>query len=565
MRPRADTLLVWTGAECINGCGACPIDRTAAPLGATVADLQRAALAAPASDSALAVLVGGEPLLRPDLARLAAVLRARGYVPGLVTTGRPLVYPQIRERLRRIGAGYLRVQLFGVSATHDQATAVAGGFEQAVTGVRAWAEELGGECDVDVVLTIRDRPLAAIAAEVEALANLIATSAVQLVIAIDPALQKADRNGLQAALAALAGWKDAPQRPLLAWEGLAEAPAGTLVIPPLPPAFTAATPRASCLGRIGSHADWSGVAAQSVQANSFNFVRTAASVAWTAQAEACTAYASGRRADPSRSLWLIEGDRLVEYATDTGDFAARDVARIKDELSHLFLDRAPAGVLDNFTEGMRRVLPDATCARCLNRERCGHRYRVIDGPPFAREEAWIAAYVAGLRGRVLDVGCGEQLYREVIAPLLRAGAVQYTGLDPDEPSLASARAALPDGRFFLGGIEDYRSGAERYDHILCLRSLNHVFDLDLAIARMADLLAPAGALLLVETTPFAMVRRAEQVAAADRAPRGGHQHFRNVASEEVIPYARRRGLRVVEHHAASRENTNEWILLLRRT
>ncbi len=564
MRPRADTLLVWTGAECINGCGACPIDRTTAPGGVTVADLQPAALPPPACDSTLAVLVGGEPLLRADLARLAAVLRARGYVPGLVTTGRPLVYPQIRERLRRIGTGYLRVQLFGVSATHDQATAVAGGFEQAIAGLRAWADEPGGGCDVDVVLTIRARPLAAIAAEVEALANLVAVPAVQLVVAIDPILQKADRDGLRAALAALAGWNDAADRPLLAWEGLTDAPPRTWVIPPLAPAFTAPTPRASCLGAIGSGADWSGDAAEATHANSFNFVRTAASVPWTAAAEACTAYASGR-GDASRTLWLVEGDRLAEYATDTGDFAPADVARIKDELSHLFLDRAPAGVLDDFTNGMRRVVPDVVCAACANRERCGHRYVVIEGPPFAREEAWIAAHVAGLRGRVLDVGCGEQLYRDAIAPLLRSGAVQYTGLDPDEPSLASARAALPEGRFWLGGIEEYRGGAERYDHILCLRSLNHVLDLDLAIARMAELLAPGGALLIVETTPFAMLRRAEQVAAADRAPRAGHQHFRNVAGEEVIPYARRRGLYVVDHHAASRENTNEWILLLRRS
>jgi hypothetical protein len=97
-----------------------------------------------------------------------------------------------------------------------------------------------------------------------------------------------------------------------------------------------------------------------------------------------------------------------------------------------------------------------------------------------------------------------------------------------------------------------------------LRSLNHVADLDEALARMASYLKPGGMLLIVETTPFAMLRTAEQVAAADRAPRAGHQHFRNVASEEVLPYARRRGLNVVEHHPASFATSNEWILLLGR-
>jgi len=62
-----------------------------------------------------------------------------------------------------------------------------------------------------------------------------------------------------------------------------------------------------------------------------------------------------------------------------------------------------------------------------------------------------------------------------------------------------------------------------------------------------------------------MLRRPEQVAAADRAPRAGHQHFRNVTSAEVLPYARRRSLQVIEHHPASLQTTNEWILLLTRT
>jgi 2-polyprenyl-3-methyl-5-hydroxy-6-metoxy-1,4-benzoquinol methylase len=307
-----------------------------------------------------------------------------------------------------------------------------------------------------------------------------------------------------------------------------------------------------------------GELAPTTEPNSFNFIRAGISVPFTAKAEACTAHAAAGGSDTARGLWLIEEDRLELYATDTGDFSAARIARLKDDLSHLFVDRSPPGVLDDFTEGMRRVLPDPTCDSCAHRAGCARRFRVIDGPPFAAEEAWISGYVARLAGRVLDVGCGEQLYRDELAPLVASGAVDYTGLDPDEPSIASIRAVLPRGRFHLGGIEDFHGAATSYDHVLCLRSLNHVFDLDEAIGRMAALLRPGGSLLMVETTPFAMLRRAEQVAAADRAPRAGHQHFRNLASEEVLPYARRHGLRVAHHHPASIANTNEWILLLER-
>jgi SAM-dependent methyltransferase len=261
---------------------------------------------------------------------------------------------------------------------------------------------------------------------------------------------------------------------------------------------------------------------------------------------------------------LVDGDRLRLYATDTGDFAPAEIARVKDELSHVFLDRSAPGVLDDFSEGMRRVRPDATCDACPHRRNCGRRFELVEGPPYAPQEAWIVDYIAGLRGRVLDVGCGEQLYQGDLAPLVRAGQVDYHGLDPDEPSLSRLRAALPEGHYHLGGIEQFRPLPAGFDRILCLRALNHVFDLDEAIGRMAEMLVPGGQLLLVECTPWAMLRDAAQVAGADRAPRAGHQHFRNVSSDEVLPLARRRGLRILAHQPAARAATNQWLLLLER-
>jgi SAM-dependent methyltransferase len=299
-------------------------------------------------------------------------------------------------------------------------------------------------------------------------------------------------------------------------------------------------------------------------ANSFNFVRTEMTVPRTAEAEACTAHTRSAGLEPVRHLWLAEDGRLTLHVTDTADFPATEIARVKAEWSHLFVDRAAPGVLDDFKDGMRRVVPDPVCDACANHAACGRRYRVIDGEPFAREEAWIADHIRNLRGRVLDVGCGEQLYRDELAALLREGAIEYTGLDPDAESLARLRAALPAARLYVGDIEHFDGQPGAYQHLLCLRALNHVRDLDEAFARMARLVEAGGTLLLVETTPFAMLRAPEQVAAADRAPRAGHQHFRNVSSEDVLPVVRRHGFRAVEHHPAGRESTNQWMLLVVR-
>jgi len=568
MRPGADSLFVWAGATCSYGCRACPIDPQTAPAGTHPADLSRALAGIPARAGRLVVVLGGEPFVRPDLLHLTTAIRAAGCLPGIVTTGRPLLYSRWRERLRRSGLAYLRVQLFGLGESHDREVAVPGAFDQAMAGLQAWVADASPGCDVDVALNFRRRPLDRIASEVECLAREIASSSVRIVIALDDAAaaEPRDAEPLRRAIAALEGWSADAARPVLAWErlpnGVGDASRLTMTAPPRP--FIAATPGACCLGAVPLLHGVVSASTPEARANSFNYVRTDRSVPFAADPAACTAHQAGNGADPDRQLWLVEGERLVLHVTDTGDFTPAEIARVKNQWSHLFLDRQAPGVLDDFTNGMRRVLPDAACDGCAHRARCGRRFEVVEGAPFAREEAWIGNYIAALSGRVLDVGCGDQLYRDRLHPLLCSGRIEYTGVDPDESSIARIRAALPQGRFHVGEIEHFPGEPASYDHILSLRSLNHVADLDDAFARMAELLAPGGALLIVECTPFALLRRPDQVAAADRAPRAGQQHFRNVSSDEVLPLAGRHGFLADYHHAVGLHGTNQWILLLSR-
>jgi hypothetical protein len=245
MRPCSDSLLAWTGGTCVCGCPACPIDQRTALVGLQPAELLAALADVPEREGRLVVLVGGEPLLRPDVPRLLAAIRASGCVPGIVTTGRPLVYPQMRERLRRAGVAYVRVQLFGVGPAHDRATAVAGAFEQAMNGVRAWLAEAGADTDVDVALTVRAQPVDTVPSDVAALAREINSPKVQIVVSVDPSAAAAgDHDALRRAIAPLVDWNDEASRPPLAWKVPASASPLSLTSPPLRPAFLAGTPRA---------------------------------------------------------------------------------------------------------------------------------------------------------------------------------------------------------------------------------------------------------------------------------------------------------------------------------
>jgi 2-polyprenyl-6-hydroxyphenyl methylase/3-demethylubiquinone-9 3-methyltransferase len=92
----------------------------------------------------------------------------------------------------------------------------------------------------------------------------------------------------------------------------------------------------------------------------------------------------------------------------------------------------------------------------------------------------------------LDVGCGGGLLAEEFARL----GCHVTGIDPSEPSLATARAHAQASGLCI----DYRQGvgeqlpfeAARFDLVYCCDVLEHVNDLECVIAETARVLKPGG-------------------------------------------------------------------------
>jgi ubiquinone/menaquinone biosynthesis C-methylase UbiE len=96
----------------------------------------------------------------------------------------------------------------------------------------------------------------------------------------------------------------------------------------------------------------------------------------------------------------------------------------------------------------------------------------------------------------LDVGCGEGWF----VRRLRAQLPHVTGIDPDENSLALARAQLEvsgEGIEYLhGDFLGYPFAPASFDVITAIASLHHM-DESAALRRMAELLRPGGFLGVV--------------------------------------------------------------------
>ena len=78
---------------------------------------------------------GGEPLLRPDLLKLAQYATAKG-MRAVISTNGTLITREIAAKLKTIGLSYMGVSLDGLEKTHDRFRGTKGAFEKAMEGIR---------------------------------------------------------------------------------------------------------------------------------------------------------------------------------------------------------------------------------------------------------------------------------------------------------------------------------------------------------------------------------------------------------------------------------------------
>lgn len=100
-------------------------------------------------------------------------------------------------------------------------------------------------------------------------------------------------------------------------------------------------------------------------------------------------------------------------------------------------------------------------------------------------------------GRVLDIGCGDGLLLQRLAPF----AEQVVGIDPDEKAIVRAQTRLAAVSNVSLINDDFLTmpippQEERYSTVTCIATLHHM-ELRKALKIMSEILAPGGRLLIV--------------------------------------------------------------------
>lgn len=107
-----------------------------------------------------------------------------------------------------------------------------------------------------------------------------------------------------------------------------------------------------------------------------------------------------------------------------------------------------------------------------------------------------------LKGDVLDIGCGPgrnlELLKERNIPFS-----SYTGLEIDEKLVKQLSIQYPDSKFFKVDLDIEKITIDRkFDSIVLLAVIEHVFNLKFLFSQLADLLKPDGRIILTTPTPF---------------------------------------------------------------
>lgn len=309
--------------------------------------------------------------------------------------------------------------------------------------------------------------------------------------------------------------------------------------------------------------------------NSFDYTPARVLEGFVLDPAACSARDLGlHRAQTSRVVLVERGGRVVLCRTRTSDFGEPEIRQVVHDLGQLYLDVSGKPQMDDFARDVRQLVVAGECRTCPDFPACVAAYREAPRSLFADDEAWLRDHLRLLAGRVLDVGIGRGPYLDAVRDRLASGVLTLHGLDPDpgvggwseEGGDGSIEDALGGVRILRGTIETFRPpDVEPYDHVLAIRSLHHVADLDRAFATMTDLIRPGGTLLLIESVALPLVRSRRHSAHSHAHATGGFQHARNWDSKRMLAFLGGRfPLRTVFHRPVSADTCDQWILVLER-
>ncbi len=642
--------LIKVGYSCNDHCSFCHTLEVR-HIDGEVDEIDRKIRRAAALGHSMIVLSGGEPTIRPELTHWARLSASLGLDFGLVTNGRMLAYGALVDELLASRLRYVYLSLHGGSAKIHNLMVRSDAFEQTY-GALDNLSGRGLDLHINCVVTTRNvdhlRPLVdSVLPYADATVKFsmiepkgggsrlfdhlmppVAEVARKVADAIDYGQAKAGPQGPRFRHGAL------PLCLMPGKEGLFDdlkthayrtmVEIGEADFFPVdddnklhPPTCDGCSLRGPCPGLYrGYHevfgADELRPRRDRPRSNSFNYIYEAMVTTSAAPETPCPLLSDGVTPwDRGRDLFVEHGPRIARYRAETRDFSDAELAAIKLGKGQIYVDISRKAAPDDFAGDLVKLRRSPRCDGCPAYEGCTGLFVPSEVEVFSRDDARVRAHLSALEGDVLDLGCGEAPYLDVLAPLIGRGTIAYLGVDPDGDALAAIARRAPDAELLcataailsadLGADDvgaddmgaDDRRGAElpsaelpgaelrdpatdesaksaalgerRFDHALILRAWNHLPDPRRAIRALARRLRPGGTLLLVDNVAFGLARTVAQGRRGESSS-AAWEHYRNddAAAAAAHVAAAETDLVELERSEVGEATSNQWTLLYRR-
>ncbi|MEZ4430012.1 MAG: radical SAM protein [Nannocystaceae bacterium] len=592
--------LIKVGYACNEHCSFCHtldvrhIDGSTAEVDAKI---HRAA----ALGHTMVVLSGGEPTIRPELTHWAELTASLGLDFGLVTNGQMLAYPELVERLMAARLRYVYLSLHGGSRRIHNLMVRSDAFDNAWRAVENLAGrglDFSVNCVitrhnvdhlielVDALLPFRDLTVKFSMVEPKGGGEKLFRHLMPRIEHVARRVREAIEHGY--ARAGVAGPRFThgaiPLCLLPGYEHLFDdlkthqyrtmIEVGEADFFPVddrnklqPEPCRGCALRGPCPGLYRGYADEFGVdelrpVRGRPRANSFNYTYEAM----------VTSDAGGRCPlredqgvtpwDRGRALFVKHGEKVARYRADSRDFSDEEIEAIKHDRGQLYVDVSRKPAPDDFARDLVQLRRSSLCADCPEREGCTGLFEPVDADVFTRDDAHVRALLGELRGAVIDLGCGDAPYMDALAPAAARGHIQYTGVDPDGERIAALRRRYPWAELREGAAEGLALAPASVDHVLILRSWNHLRDPATALAGAVAGLRPGGSLIVVDNVAFGLARGRVQTRRAERSS-AGHEHYRNDTAEDAARQLAAFDLTLLERRDVSPETSNQWLLRYR--